>query len=82
MTQLSIAYAAAFFLIAVLLLFARKNRKEGWKKHRVPLYEETPASSDKPTGDHLGELSRLNQSLVGYGEPTKPEPAKKPVVLA
>jgi hypothetical protein len=85
MTQLSLAYSAAFFLIAILLLFARKNRKEGWRKPQVPLYAEKAELSGEPgdhPGDHLGELARLNQSLVRYGSTTKPEPAKKPVVLA
>jgi hypothetical protein len=83
MMQLSFAYLFAALVIAGLYLLARRNRKQGWRKQREVPYQEAPYQEaiELPV-DHFADLSRLHQALIAHGEPTRPEPAKKPSVLA
>jgi hypothetical protein len=87
MMQLSLAYVFAAGLITGLVLLARQNRKQGWRRRRGVWLEDqaelalltvqsTPLA---PTLQHLGDLGRLNQSLTSHGVPQAPAPVEKPL---
>jgi hypothetical protein len=87
MMQLSLAYVFAAGLITGLVLLARQNRKLGWRRRRGVWLEDqaelalltvqsTPVA---PTLQHLGDLSRLSQSLTALGAPQAPAPVEKPL---
>jgi hypothetical protein len=89
MIELLLAYSVAAALISVLVVMARRNRRQGWRKRRgqwvdVELSAATRAFEAKETPSHMGDLGRLQQSLTAFGQSTSPEPAKpvKPSVLA
>jgi hypothetical protein len=87
MMQLSFAYLVATSFIAVLVVLARRNQKQGWRRRRGVWLEahaeaalrtvESPAA-EAPL-QHLGDLGRLNDSLVAHGVPQAPAPAEKPL---
>ena len=81
MTQLFLAYLFAIGLIAGLVLLARRNREQGWVKHRGTLLDvQSAAARDAfaaPPLAHLGDLERLNQSLVSHRDPQPAAPAEK-----
>jgi hypothetical protein len=87
MMQLSLAYLFAAGLITGLVLLARQNRKQGWRRRRGVWLEEqaelalltVQSSSPAPTLQHLGDLGRLNQSLRLHGAPQVPAPVEKPL---
>jgi hypothetical protein len=87
MIQLSLAYLFAAGLISGLVLMARRNRKQGWRRRRgVWLEDQAEAAlrtiespSGEPALQHLGDLGRLNESLVAHGVPQAPEPVEKPL---
>ena len=82
--QLSFAYLLAAALICVLLLLARRNRRQGWRRQRGVWLQvqaeaalrtvETPSAA-APAFGHLGDLGRLHQALVAQGAPQSPAPA-------
>ena len=87
MMQLSFAYLAATGLIAVLVMLARRNQKQGWRRRRgvwlearaeAALRTVEPPSAEAPL-QHLGDLGRLNDSLVAHGVPQAPALAEKPL---
>ena len=67
--------------ILFLYLAAKQNRKQGWRRRRVSLFEaalqafQRPQESPLPEA-HLGDLSRLRQALLSNGEPIQPEAGK------
>lgn len=78
LTQLSLSYLFAIFLIGGLVLLARRNREQGWQKLRGVFLDVQSAAAreafaarkhspleDVPLG-HLGDLERLHQSLVSH----------------
>lgn len=89
--DLSGAYVAAAGLIATLLLLARRNRRQGWRRQRGVWLQvqaeaalrtvEAPAEEAQPLGDlgHLGDLGRLQESLVAHGAPVTPARGEKPL---
>jgi len=87
MMQLSFAYLCAAGLIAVLVLLALRNRKQGWRRRRGVWLEveaeaalravESPSVAEPL--HHVGDLGRLHESLVAHGAPQAPAPAEKPV---
>lgn len=89
--DLSAAYVAAAGLIATLLLLARRNRRQGWRRQRGVWLQvqveaalrtvQAPAEEAQPSGDlgHLGDLGRLQESLVAHGTPVTPAPGEKPL---
>lgn len=91
--QLSFAYLLAAGLIATLFLLARRNRRQGWRRQRgvwlqvqaeaaLRTVEAPSAGAPSPDlGDfgHLGDLGRLQESLVAHGAPVTPAPAEKPL---
>ena len=81
MTELLLAYLFAIGLIAAMVLLARRNREQGWRKHRGVLLDVQSAAAREafaaPPLAHLGDLERLNQSLVSHGEPQPAAPAEK-----
>jgi hypothetical protein len=81
MLELSLAYLVAGALIAVLVVLAKRNHNHGWRKQRGQWMnvELTAAPVLETTQDpsHMGDLTRLHQSLTIDGQPTSPEPAKK-----
>jgi len=88
--QLSFAYLLAAGLISVLLLLARRNRRQGWRRQRS-FWLQVPTEAALRTVDagapaqrspdfgHLGDLGRLRESLVAHGTPVTPSPAEKPL---
>ncbi len=89
MIELLLAYSVAAALISVLVVMAKRNRRQGWRKQRgqwvdVELSAATRAFEAKETPSHMGDLGRLQQSLTAFGQSTSPEPVKpvKPSVLA
>jgi hypothetical protein len=87
MMQLSFAYLAATGFIAVLVLLARRNQKQGWRRRRGVWLESKAEAAlrtvEAPTAEgplqHLGDLGRLNDSLVAHGVPQAPAPVEKPL---
>jgi hypothetical protein len=93
MMQLSFAYLFAAGLISLLFLLARRNRKLGWRRQRgVWLQMQAEAAlrtvQARPAGapaqqldgfSHLGDLGRLQESLVAHGAPQAPAPVEKPL---
>lgn len=86
MMQLSLAYLCAAALIATLVLLARRNQRQGWRRRRGVWLEEQAETAlrafespykDQPRS-HLADLGRLHESLVAHGLPQAPEPAEKP----
>lgn len=85
--QLSLAYLVATGLIAGLVLLARRNQKQGWRRRRGVWLEvqaeaalrTVEAPSTAQPLQHLGDLGRLNESLVAHGAPQAPAPAEKPL---
>ena len=89
--QLSIAYLAAAALISTLVLLARRNRREGWRRQRGVWLEararaalgtiEAPAAVVRHSDyqGHLDDLGRLHQALSAHGVPQAPEPVEKPL---
>ncbi len=81
--DLSWSYLIAAGTILFLYLAAKQNRKQGWRRRRVSLFEaaleafEQPQESRLPEA-HLGDLSRLSQALLSHGEPIQPEAGKAP----
>jgi hypothetical protein len=90
MMQLSIAYLIAAGLITGLVLLARQNRRQGWRRRRGVWLEEraeaalrtVESPSAAPALQHLGDLGRLNQSLVDHDAPVPVEKPLKANVLA
>jgi len=93
MMQLSFAYLFAAGLVATLFLLSRRNRKQGWRRQRGVWLQvqaeaalrtvEAPLAGAPSThpGDfgHLGDLGRLQESLVAHGAPVTPTPVEKPL---
>jgi hypothetical protein len=89
MIELSLAYALAAAVIGGLLVLARRNRQEGWRRHRETWLEAQSsaaiaafaAPSDSPPEQpdlrHLGDLDRLHQSLVAHNEHQSPAPVEE-----
>lgn len=78
MIELSLAYLVGAGLIAGLFFMAKQNQKQGWRKHRAVWGQATlTAFETQPeppqTLSHLGDLGRLQQSLVAHGKPQSPE---------
>jgi hypothetical protein len=92
MMQLSLAYLFAGGLITVLVLLARRNRKQGWHRQRGVWLDvqsaaalkalEVPENAPGPDAplQHLGDLGRLQQSLTADSKPKEQE--KKVKMLA
>ena len=90
--QLSFAYLFAAGLITVLVLLARRNRKQGWTRQRALWLDvqsaaalkmlEVPENAPGPEAplQHLGDLGRLQQSLSADSKPKEQE--KKVKMLA
>jgi hypothetical protein len=76
------AYLAAAGLIATLVLLARWNRKQGWRRRRGAWLDvqaeaalrTVEARSDSAPLQHLDDLGRLHQALVAHGVPQAPVP--------
>jgi hypothetical protein len=88
MLELSLAYLFAAAIIAVLVVLAKRNQQQGWRKQRGQWMNveltAAPALETWQDPSHMGDLTRLHQSLTVDGQPTRPEPAKpvKDSVLA
>jgi hypothetical protein len=87
MMQLSLAYLAAGGLISVLVLSARRNRKQGWHRRRgvwldmraEAALRTVEAHSVSVPLQHIDDLGRLHQALVAHGVAPSPAPAEKPL---
>lgn len=85
--QLGLAYLFAAALIAGLLLLARRNRKQGWRRRRAIWLKDRAEAAlrtiESPSATaplhHLGDLGRLHESLVAHAPANAPEPADKPM---
>ena len=77
MVQLTLAYLFAAVLMLILVLLARRNQRQGWRKQRGEFFKvsESPALP----AEHQGDLGRLQQSLSAYGEPISPLPSPERV---
>jgi hypothetical protein len=93
MMQLSFAYLLAAGLISALLLLARRNRRQGWRRQRgvwlqvqaeaaLRTVEAAGTGAPAPRLDdfgHLEDLGRLHQALVDRGVAQAPAPEEKPL---
>jgi hypothetical protein len=80
--QLFLAYTFALVLIAGLVLLARRNQNQGWRKKRGVIggiQLETHTDTMQPYTsqlEHLGDITRLRQALVAHSEPLSEEPVE------
>lgn len=83
--ELSLAYLFAAALIGGLILLARRNQRQGWRKERRSWFEVQSATAvqafgrreaeSAPTGplQHLADLARLQEALTSEGATKRPE---------
>lgn len=87
MVELSLAYLFAAALIGGLVLLARRNQRQGWRKERRSWFEVRSATAvqafgrteveSAPSGplQHLADLARLQEALSAGSETNRPEAA-------
>ena len=92
--DLSVAYIAAAGTVGLLVVLAKRNQKQGWRKQRIswdeaqilaaqrafaaPLNPSAAPAIRDVPLQHLGDLSRLQEALTGHGEPTSPAAPSRP----
>ncbi len=65
MPDLLLAYGACFSLIAVLYYWARRNRRQGWRRQRLGFfYTETPSTMARRPGLPVADVVSLADSLL------------------
>lgn len=87
MPQLLFAYLAVGGSISALLVLARGNRKQGWRRRRgvwrdvqaEAALRAVKAPSVTVPFQHLDDLGRLHQALVAQGLGQAPAPVEKPL---
>ncbi len=89
--ELLLAYLFAAALIGGLVVLARRNQRQGWRKERRSWFEVQSAAAVQAFGrtevesapggplQHLADLSRLQEALTADGATNQPEavPAAK-----
>ncbi len=69
MMQMTVAYLFAMIMIVGLFVLAKRNQKQGWKKHR---HTFEASEQEIPPVEHFSDLMRLNRSLSAYGQAVQP----------